>query len=260
MRIEDRFTVSLPVAEAWKVFLDVERIAPCMPGAQLQEITEDEYRGIVKVKLGAITAQFKGAVRFAEVDEAERRVVLRAQGREIRGQGNASATVTATLSDAAGNGTEVAIDTDLSITGRVAQFGRGVLADVSSKLLADFARCIEANLVQTLDNAAPSEAVEPSPRSEAGLETKAEVRQPEPPRAAEPVTPPQRRLVQSQAAEPIDLLAVAGSSVARRALPAAIVVVLFLLAVTKDTAKRWALSLLGAALVATDLATAEQQR
>ena len=97
MKIEDSFRVSVPVEEAWNVLLDVERIAPCMPGAQLQEVEGDEYRGIVKVKVGPISAQYKGAARIVEADEAKRKVVIKAEGRDTRGQGNASATVTATL-------------------------------------------------------------------------------------------------------------------------------------------------------------------
>jgi carbon monoxide dehydrogenase subunit G len=145
MRIEDRFTVALPLAQAWEVLRDVERIAPCMPGAQLTEIEGDEYRGVVKIKLGAITAQYKGSVHFAEVDEVAHRMVLAAKGRETRGQGNASADVVVTLAETAA-GTEVAIETDLTISGKIAQFGRGVLADVSAKLLGDFARCLEDDL------------------------------------------------------------------------------------------------------------------
>src|SRR5919199_1832326 len=147
MRIDNSFTVALPVEDAWKVLLDVERIAPCMPGAELQEVTDDEYRGVVKVKLGAITAQYKGAVRFSEVDEATHYVVLKAEGRETRGQGNASATVTATLQPAGDDRTQVAIETELTISGRIAQFGRGVIADVSSKLLGEFAKCLEKEVL-----------------------------------------------------------------------------------------------------------------
>ena len=91
MKIEDEFRVDVPIDEAWKVLLDVERIAPCMPGAQLQEIEGDEYRGIVKIKVGPITAQYKGAARIVETDEAAHQVVLKAEGRDTRGQGNASA-------------------------------------------------------------------------------------------------------------------------------------------------------------------------
>ena len=138
MKIEDSFRVEVPVEEAWKVLLDLERIAPCLPGAQLTEVEGDEYRGTVKIKVGPITAQYKGVAKIEEADEANRKVVLQAEGRDTRGQGNASATVTATLV-ADGDGTTVNIDTDLNITGKVAQFGRGVMADVSSKLLGQFA-------------------------------------------------------------------------------------------------------------------------
>jgi carbon monoxide dehydrogenase subunit G len=140
------FRVGVPVEEAWTVLTDVERIAPCMPGAQLQEIEGDEYRGIVKVKVGPITAQYKGAARFIERDETAHRAVLRAEGRDTRGQGNANATITAEL-EADGDGTNVTVKTDLTITGRVAQFGRGVLADVSSKLLGQFVTCLETTLL-----------------------------------------------------------------------------------------------------------------
>jgi len=141
MNIQDEFRVGVPVEEAWSVLLDVERIAPCMPGAQLQEVEGDEYRGIVKVKVGPITAQYKGAARIVEADEAARRIVIKAEGRDTRGQGNASATVTAALAPD-GDGTRVSIDTDLNVTGKVAQFGRGVMADVSSKLLGQFVSCL----------------------------------------------------------------------------------------------------------------------
>jgi carbon monoxide dehydrogenase subunit G len=144
--LTNEFRVAVPVERAWEVLTDVERIAPCMPGAQLQEIEGDEYRGIVKVKVGPITAQYKGAARFVEQDEAGHRAVLRAEGRETRGQGNANATITAQL-DPDGDGTKISVMTDLTITGRVAQFGRGVLADVSTKLLGQFADCLQTQLL-----------------------------------------------------------------------------------------------------------------
>src|SRR5947209_5142821 len=212
MRIENSFTVGLPEEDAWRVLLDVERIAPCMPGAELQEITEDEYRGVVKVKLGAITAQYKGAVRFAEVDEAGRRLVLRAEGRETRGQGNASATVTATLRPAGEGRTEVAIETDLTISGKIAQFGRGVMADVSSKLLGEFARCLEDQLQSPAPVSAPdtAPAAETTPaatpgaavtRAEIVADELADVTVDDPERAAgfvEAVAPARPRLVHSK--------------------------------------------------------------
>ncbi len=139
MKIEDNFRVEVPVDEAWKVLLDLERIAPCLPGAQLTEVEGDEYRGTVKIKVGPITAQYKGVAKIEEADEANRKVVLQAEGRDTRGQGNASATVVATLVADGDAATTVNIDTDLNITGKVAQFGRGVLGDVSNKLLGQFA-------------------------------------------------------------------------------------------------------------------------
>src|SRR6266516_5925368 len=128
MKLENEFRVDVPVEEAWRVLLDVERIAPCMPGAQLQEVEGDEYRGIVKVKVGPITAQYKGTAKLAEVDETNRRIVIDASGRDTRGQGNAKASIVVTMQPE-GAGTKVDVVTDLSITGKVAQFGRGVLAD-----------------------------------------------------------------------------------------------------------------------------------
>lgn len=253
MRIEDRFTVSLIIEETWKVFRDVERIAPCMPGAELTEVTDDEYRGVVKIKLGAITAQYKGAVRFEEVDEAGHRLVLRAEGRETRGQGNAAATVVATLHPAPDGGTEVSIDTDLKITGRIAQFGRGVMADVSSKLLGEFARCLEDDLAKEF-----SKGQEPSDRSvpesdatePAGGPADASVAATEPMDAAESVhRPTSARSVESRPAKPVDLLAMAGGSVAQRTIPVAIGVDLLLLAVVKGRTSRWLLAATGIGLL-----------
>src|SRR5256714_7894541 len=127
MELSNEFVVPVGVDEAWVLLTDVERIAPCMPGAQLQEIEGEEYRGIVKVKVGPITAQYKGAAHFVEKDDAAHRAVLRAEGRDTRGAGNANATITATLTPD-GDATLVRVATDLTVTGKVAQFGRGVLA------------------------------------------------------------------------------------------------------------------------------------
>ncbi|MDQ1532502.1 MAG: uncharacterized protein QOF28_263, partial [Actinomycetota bacterium] len=146
MEISDQFRVSTPIDETWKVLLDIERIAPCLPGAQLEEIDGDEFRGVVKVKVGPITAQYKGTARLAEVNEAERRILIDASGRDTRGQGNASAKILVTMTGD-DNGTEVSVNTDLSITGKVAQFGRGVLGDVSAKLLGQFVERLEADVL-----------------------------------------------------------------------------------------------------------------
>src|SRR3954454_8729234 len=146
MELTNEFRVAVPQSEAWTLLTDVERIAPCMPGAELQEIEGDEYRGIVKVKVGPITAQYKGKATFVERDEAGGKAVLRAEGRDTRGQGNANATITAELVED-GDGTRVTVTTDLTVTGRVAQFGRGVLADVSGKLLGQFVDCLEDKIL-----------------------------------------------------------------------------------------------------------------
>jgi uncharacterized protein len=131
MEINDSFRVSTPIDDTWKVLTDIEGIAPCLPGAQLQEVEGDEYRGVVKVKVGPITAQYKGTATIAERDEANRRLVIDASGRDTRGAGNAKATIIVTMSTE-GAGTKVDVATDLTVTGKVAQFGRGVLGDVST--------------------------------------------------------------------------------------------------------------------------------
>jgi len=262
MRIDNSFTVGLPAEDAWKVLLDVERIAPCMPGAELQEVAGEEYRGVVKVKLGAITAQYKGAVRFAEVDEPGRRIVLQAEGRETRGQGNASATVTATLRPAGEGRTEVAIETDLTISGKIAQFGRGVMADVSAKLLDQFATCLESTI---LAGATPAPAPSPgatTTTAEIVADELADVAVDDPERARQFVeaVAPTSRLIDSRPAEPVDLLAVAGGSVAERAVPAAIVGVLLMQVLPKGRLKRLGLAVLGSALVAGMVAGKQQQK
>jgi uncharacterized protein len=196
VELTHEFSVSAPVEETWAVLTDLERIAPCLPGFELQEVDGDEYRGVVKVKVGPMTAQYKGVASFRERDEANHRAVVRAEGRDTRGQGNASATVTATLAPENG-GTHVTLHTDLTITGKVAQFGRGVLADVSSKLLGQFVQALEADVLK-------------------GAAT-----------AGTAVTP----ATEATEAAPVDLLATAGSSVIKRVGPlvAVLAVALWLL-------------------------------
>ncbi len=218
MKIEDEFRVDVPVDEAWKVLLDVERIAPCMPGAQLQEIEGDEYRGIVKVKVGPITAQYKGAARIVEADESSHKVVLKAEGRDTRGQGNASATVTATLAPDEG-GTVVHIDTDLNITGKVAQFGRGVMADVSSKLLGQFATNLERDVLSGNGNR-PDTAEAPT----ASADADATAATPSPVESEAPGV----RKVDAPDAQPVDLFDTAGNAVAKRVVPIVLVIVALL--------------------------------
>ena len=210
MEITDSFRVSTPIDETWKVLLDLERIAPCMPGAQLQEVEGDEYRGIVKVKVGPITAQYKGAARLAEVDEANHRVVLDASGRDTRGQGNAKATIEVNMAQD-GGGTKVDVRTDLQITGKVAQFGRGVLVDVSSKLLGQFVDSLERDVLTGNASEAPGAATQTSaPVEPATVASTASTANEGP------------RQIQSQEAQPVDLFDVAGASVGKRLLPVAL--------------------------------------
>jgi carbon monoxide dehydrogenase subunit G len=160
MELNHEFTVPAHVDRAWAVLTDIEQIAPCMPGAELTEVDGDTYHGTVKVKVGPITVQYKGTASIVEKDEAAHRVVLKAAGRDARGQGNASATVTALMTPN-GDSTTVFIGTDLSIAGKVAQFGRGVMSDVSAKLLEQFVNNIEADLLEPEGGAeaAPADGV-----------------------------------------------------------------------------------------------------
>jgi carbon monoxide dehydrogenase subunit G len=155
MRLEHSFTVPVPMASAWTVLLDLPRIAPCMPGATLTGIQDDTFTGTVKVKLGPIALTYQGKGRFVERDEAARRMVVEATGKDIRSAGTAAATVTATLA-ADGDRTTVEVITDLAVTGRPAQFGRGMIAEVGSKLIGQFADCVANTLGE--QETAPADA------------------------------------------------------------------------------------------------------
>jgi carbon monoxide dehydrogenase subunit G len=202
------FDVSVPIDRAWAVLTDVERIAPCLPGAQLQEVEGDEYRGVVKVKVGPITAQYKGKAVFVEQDAVAHRAVLEASGRDTRGQGNASATITAELT-AQGEGTRVALTTDLTISGKVAQFGRGALADVSQKLLGQFVENLESTVLAAETHEPGTDPGSQGPRSVPG----------------------------SGEVEPIDLLD-AGAPVIKRALPIIVIAVVALVLMARRRRRR----------------------
>nr|WP_208027354.1 SRPBCC family protein [Rhabdothermincola sediminis] len=207
--------MSAPVEQAWSVLTDLERIAPCLPGAKLEGVEGEDYRGVVKVKVGPITAQYQGTASFAERDDSSWRAVLRAAGRDTRGQGNASATITAQLVPD-GERTRVEIRTDLTITGKVAQFGRGALAEVSEKLLAQFVENLESTVLGGASDVVPPEQTPTEPASE-----------PTRPQAAEPAEPHVSAEEESNGRlqldrpepEPIDLLGVAGPSLLKRMLP-----------------------------------------
>jgi carbon monoxide dehydrogenase subunit G len=211
VELTNEFSVRVPVDEAWRVLTDLERIAPCMPGAQLEEVEGDEYRGVVKIKVGPITAQYKGVATFQERDEAAHRAVIKAEGRDTRGQGNASALVTATLEAEGDESTKVTVLTDLTVTGKVAQFGRGVMADVSAKLMDQFVKQLEADV---LSGGPEAPAAAEAPGAPAGEATSSGPRK-----------------IDSKPAEPVDLFEHVGSPVAKRVGPivGVLVVVLWLL-------------------------------
>ncbi len=206
MELNHHFTVNVPVAEAWKILTNVELIAPCLPGAQLQEVEGDTYRGVVKVKVGPIQAQFKGQASFLERNDVDHKAVLKGEGRDTGGKGNASALITAQLTSISATSTKVEVNTDLAITGKVAQFGRGAMADISDKLLAQFSENLN-----TLISEIPSDtAAEPA---EPAVAEVAEVAAPS--ASAEPVV----RKIDAPEAAPINLLDAAGSTMLKRALP-----------------------------------------
>ena len=157
-QIVNEFTVNRPIDEAWPIICDVERIAPCLPGAELEEIEGDVYRGKVKVKLGAVNAQFKGEAQFVERDDTAHRAVLKAKGRDTGGRGNADADIVADAEALSPTSTKCTVTTDLHITGKVAQFGRGIMGDVSKKLMDQFA----VNLNRMLDDQGDAPATEPA--------------------------------------------------------------------------------------------------
>ena len=197
MDLNHQFIVAVPVEDAWRILTDVERIAPCLPGAQLQEIEGDTYRGIVKVKVGPIQAQFKGQANFIERDEVAHKVVLKGEGRDTTGKGNAAAIITAEMTAVDASTTSVTVNTDLSVTGKVAQFGRGAMADISDKLLAQFV--VNLNTLIAEQPAAPAAA---APKSTEGVRT-----------------------IESADVAPLNLLSAAGSPILKRAIPVVVVVV-----------------------------------
>jgi carbon monoxide dehydrogenase subunit G len=164
VQLENSFTVPVPIDEAWRVLMDIERIAPCMPGAALDSVTGDDFTGRVKVKLGPINLTYQGKASFIERDEVAHKAVIDARGKDQRGNGTAAAIVTATLAPE-GSVTRVDVLTDLNITGRPAQFGRGVMTDVGNKLLGQFADKLSAQLASgdsgLVDQAAAEQSQEP---------------------------------------------------------------------------------------------------
>jgi uncharacterized protein len=212
MQLEHQFSVPVPVAQAWDVLLDVERIAPCMPGATVESFDGETIVGRVKVKVGPIQVTYSGTAKFTEKDEAARRAVITASAKEARGSGTANATITAQLQDAGGGSTNVTVTTDLAITGKPAQFGRGVMAEVGNKLLGKFADC----LAETL-GAGDAGSAEAPAAGVAAATTGTPEPQARPAPAPAPSSPtPIPRPVENEA---IDLLDTAGLPVLKRLAP-----------------------------------------
>lgn len=244
MELEHTFTIPVTVEKAWPILLDIEQIAPCMPGAAIESVDGDDFAGSVKVKLGPINLTYKGQAKFVEKNDESHTAVIDARGRDSRGNGTASAKITAGLV-AAGDSTTVKVVTDLNITGKPAQFGRGVMADVGNKLIGQFADCLAGKLSEDSSDAAGAapagsadatdEAGRHALRESAGTAGTASaapsgdaapVKETETPTlgsastpAAPPVPKPAPKPVRQAVPEPIDLLELAGGSVAKRVIP-----------------------------------------
>jgi len=220
--ITNEFTVNLPIDEAWPIICDVERIAPCLPGAELQEIEGTTYRGVVKIKLGAITANFKGEAEFVERDDTAHRAKLAASGRDTGGRGNARADVTAEAESLSPTSTKCTVTAELNITGKVAQFGRGIMGDVSKKLMDQFSSNLNTMLDEERAGVADAPTPAPAPASD---ETPSD--------SSEPQSSSGVRRIEGPAAEPIDVANLAGAAVAKRAIPAVLAVIVLVLVIRR---------------------------
>ncbi|MEU3417136.1 SRPBCC family protein [Streptomyces murinus] len=243
MKIDNEFRVDAPLERAWQALTDLEGLAPCMPGAQLTGVDGDVYRGKVKVKVGPVISQFQGTARFTEQDEASHSAVISASGKDTRGQGNASATVHARLRPD-GTGTAVSVSTDLNISGKLAQFGSGMIKEISEKLFAQFVANVEEQLLHKPEPTEPTEPTEPeaseapapAPSSTAeptATDTHAPADAPADAHAVRPSAPPRsesaaapRPAARPQPTvrenEPLDLMQYAGKSVYKRLVPVAV--------------------------------------
>lgn len=233
MKIDNEFAVGVPVERAWQALTDLEGLAPCMPGAQLTGVEDEVYRGRVKVKVGPVISQFAGTARFVEKDEAAHHAVISAVGKDTRGAGNASATIDARLR-AEGAGTVVTVTTDLNISGKLAQFGSGMIKEISEKLFAQFIENVEAQLLTPDADADVDEAADVD-AADAEAEAPVAAPEPQPEPQAQPEQPAQAQ-AQAQAPvqaavspqpvqEPLDLMRLAGGSVGKRLIPVAVVAV-----------------------------------
>ncbi len=203
MKIENEFRVNAPIDVAWAFLTDIPAIAPCMPGAKLTSVEDETYAGTIKVKVGPVTAEYSGTATFVEKDDTAHRLELSAKGRDSRGSGNADAVIIAQLTPD-DDTTVVNIDTDLKISGKVAQFGRGVMVDVSNKLIGQFVECLEDKIRQPQGEAAALTGSEAGDADSAG---------------------PMLASDENHEVEALDLTAVAGGAVLKRLVPAIVAVV-----------------------------------
>ena len=225
--ITNEFTVNRPIDEAWAVLCDVERIAPCLPGAQLQEIEDETFRGVVKIKLGAVNANFKGEAKFVERDDTNYKAVLSASGRDTGGRGNASADVTAEATALSPTSTRCTVTAELHISGKVAQFGRGIMGDVSKKLMDQFSSNLNTMLdEQPTTETASSESATETPANESSASDGSDNSQSDDTGGADR---PRVRKIEGPAAEPIDVAGLAGPAVLKRFIPVVIGVIVVVL-------------------------------
>lgn len=225
MKLEHKFMVPAPVDTVWAALLDPERVAPCFPGATITSVSGSEFAGIVKVRIGPISLQYRGSGCFTGTDESAHCTVIEASGTASGGQGTAAAKVQASLAEN-GDGTTVTVITDLTVTGRPAQFGRGLIEDVSKKILGQFAECLSSSLRPREEPEPVAEPAPFSPSSDAPS-PHAPAQAPVQPARVEPapvqparVQPTQPRLAPPPVYDEIDLLDAAGGAVAKRAIPA----------------------------------------
>lgn len=223
MELTNEFVIDRAIEDTWRILNDLEFIAPCMPGAQLQEIEGDEYRGVVKIKVGPITAQYKGKASFVEQDDTNKVARLKAEGRDPR-QGNANAMITAKMEEADEGKTAVNIHTDLGLSGKIASFGRGAIEDVSKKLLGQFIDNLREKLEADEDVPAAAETQPEGPAeedSDASDPSSASATNGGAPAAdSGAASTSDVRKVEGPDADPVDLLELGGSSMMKRLLPA----------------------------------------
>lgn len=162
MEFEDEFEVPSTKAETWKVLTDIERVYPCLPGAELEDVTDDVFTGMVTLRLGPVTAAYRGSARFEDLDEEQGTLTIRAEGRDKHGQGTAKATIRARLTAEGESSTRVAMSNNVEITGKAAQFGRGIIEDVSREILGQFASCLR-DVVVAPSGEGPADSTNGSP-------------------------------------------------------------------------------------------------